>query len=1040
MIDLGIIPLAGEAAILDARGKLRRLALHLGLGETEATRVAAVVSEVARRSRGCAGARLRVGLAARDSRTALALEFLDTGVGPEHGRMRAFFDHLVPGAHGFLGLKHLPGRDFVADTTVIAGLRAMVEHLSRETLLLELQASKAGLEQTVEARTAELRRAVEEVHDSERRYRFLAERPGQLVYDCDLLTGSFRWSGDVAGLTGYSDEEFAGTDYERWAALVHPEDRAATRETYEAAIRAGDTCNSEYRFERKGGSYCFLEDQGVFVRDDDGVPVRMLGLIRDISDRRRAEEELRRTRAAAEEATRAKSEFLANMSHEIRTPMNAVIGMSYLALKTDLNDKQRDYIGKIQSSAKALLGIINDILDVSKIEAGKLEIESAEFRLEDVFASLLDVIAQKAAERDIELIFRIPAEVPQHLIGDPLRLGQILINLGMNAAKFTEHGEIVFECREIERGDGRVHLEFSVTDTGIGMSADQSGKLFEAFTQADTSTTRRYGGTGLGLSISKQLSEMMDGGIRVESELGRGSVFSFDVWLGLGSGQTRPARIMTPDLRGLRTLVVDDHATSLEVIGDALETLSFRVDTATSVRQALTVLEGAAADDPYRLVLMDWRMPQIDGVEGTMLIKKSTTIALIPVVVIMTAFGREEIHERAERAGADGFLLKPVSSSTLVDTLMAAFGSEPDMAGFSVTMPESDRWLHALDGARVLLAEDNEINQQVARELLEQVGVSVTIAANGREAVRVATGAEGTAPFDAILMDLQMPEMDGYQATREIHALESTAATPIIAMTAHALVEERERCLAAGMCDHVSKPIDPDALYQALARAIDPHATPAPTLSTPRKASADIAPIAGADVAAGLGRVAGNRALYLRLLARFVESQRACADEIRQALEGGDPALARRLVHTIKGTAGNLGASALFDAAAAFESVVREDPGAALADPLALFAAALEETFAAIERSGVKGDEEPAATPAGMAVDRDTLARGLAELNTLLAEFDADAVDRFGLIREHLRGAPVPLVRDLARQVEAFSFDEAATTLARIAEAVGIEL
>ncbi|MGD9267501.1 MAG: PAS domain S-box protein, partial [Desulfobacterales bacterium] len=526
-------------------------------------------------------------------------------------------------------------------------------------------------------------------------------------------------------------------------------------------------------------------------------------------------EDLDAEKAKAEAATEAKSDFLANMSHEIRTPMNAVIGMAHLALKTDLSLKQRDYLYKIQSSANALLGIINDILDFSKIEAGKLDIETVDFNLEDVMDNLANLVAVKAREKEaLEVLFDISQEVPRFLVGDPLRLGQVLINLSNNAVKFTDSGEIVVSAEPLKRDEDRVTVKFSVKDTGIGLTKEQAGKLFQSFTQADTSTTRKYGGTGLGLAISKKLVNMMGGDIWVESQYGQGTTFSFTADLGLGKERAKKRFAPSPDLRGRKALVVDDNATSRDILKDMLESFTFEVTVAASGPEGITELESANADKPFELVVIDWKMPGMDGIEASKRIKEHGGLSKIPAIVLVTAYGREEVMQQAEEVGLEGFLLKPVNPSMLFDAIMQAFGEVvPETSRVAQRHEQEVEVLEHIRGANVLLVEDNEINQQVAREILEGAGLNATVANNGQEAVDSVKANN----YDAVLMDVQMPVMDGYTATQEIRNLKSEMRNvPIIAMTAHAMAGDEEKSLQAGMNGHVTKPIDPDQLFSTL--------------------------------------------------------------------------------------------------------------------------------------------------------------------------------------------------------------------------------
>ncbi|MBT3193939.1 MAG: response regulator, partial [Verrucomicrobia bacterium] len=738
----------------------------------------------------------------------------------------------------------------------------------------------------------------------------LALRGGELgFWDVDLRTGVSVYNERWAEILGYALSEVPPTR-EIFEESIYEEDRdrvLQAEEDYCSGRR--DDLDVEYRAVTKQGRIRWVASNGAIVeRDAAGVPLRMVGVVTDITKSKRAEADLiearddaLKARRSADAANEAKGYFLANMSHEIRTPMNAIMGMAYLAEQTELNPKQSNYVRKISTAAKALLHIINDILDFSKIEAGKLNMETIPFNLQDVLDGVGDLVAVRARDKkNLDVLFAVDPDVPLSLMGDPLRLGQVLTNLSGNAVKFTDAGEVVVSVAVDKRQSDSVALRFSVRDTGIGLDKDQIGHLFQAFNQADSSTTRNYGGTGLGLAICRSLVSMMDGAIEVESIPGKGSVFAFTATFGLGPELESLPGVTAAHLEGMQALVIDDNPTSRDILVGMLQSFGLSVNGAETHDEAMALLSVGTGNTPIRLVVMDAQLAGGDGLAVAVEIKESLRDRNPPACILVASPALETWGARAAELGIEGFITTPVNPSALFDAIADALHVETPHA--SAPRSEQDEAAQrAVRGARVLVAEDNEINQEVACEILRNAGVVVTAVSDGEEAVAEVERES----YDAVFMDIQMPVLDGFEATARIRANPHFKDLPIIAMTANAMASDREQALESGMNDHVAKPIDPVALLRTLGRWATPRSVSDVGVSEVDSPGGDAAvqafpQLPGIDHADGLARVGGNQKLYRNLLLKFSASHATVVERLRAALAAGEHATAERLVHTTK--------------------------------------------------------------------------------------------------------------------------------------------
>jgi two-component system, sensor histidine kinase and response regulator len=828
----------------------------------------------------------------------------------------------------------------------------------------EIRQLNESLERRVEERTAELQEAMAELRASQERYALVVEGSNDGIFDWNIRTGELFWNDRLYEMVGLSRSDF-GPTFEGFLDFVHPEDHEKLMDALTAHLERGVEFDMEFRYRHSDGEYRVCASRGKAQRDADGAPIRMAGITTDITERKKAEDEIRRlneslerrveertaeladavaglemARNDAEAANRAKSTFLANMSHEIRTPMNGVIGMTGLLLDTDLSEEQREYAETVRVSGENLLAIINDILDFSKIEAGRLELEVIDFDVRNTIEEALELFVEQAHSKNLELANLIESDVPRTLKGDPGRLTQVLTNLIGNAVKFTEEGEVVLRVSLEEESEDEVIVRFCVSDTGIGMTEEQRSRLFQSFTQADASTTRRYGGTGLGLAISKQLVEMMRGEIAVESESGVGSTFWFEVTF--AKGQLQPAPATLPDLRDIRVLVVDDNETNRKIVHEQVLCWGMTNGMAADGENALAMLRSAAErGEPYDLVIADLKMPQMDGMELAHRIKSEPSITSTRLI-LLTSVGLRGEAEQARKVGFSAYLTKPVRQSKLFDAIATMMSLHEG----KVSSPEPEAPIvtrHSLEEARahareqlwrahVLVAEDNAVNQKVAVRMLERLGYRADVAANGLEAL----DALSRIPYTAVLMDVQMPEMDGYAATVEIRRREGDARhTPIIAMTANALEGDREKAIEAGMDDYIVKPVNSKELAATLKRWLsqpDEARTASEEASIDSGAPPAEEPVIDRSLLENLRELQGDGApdILNELIELFLSDVPLQLADLREAAEAGESNSVERIAHKLKGSAAHMGALRMRALLAELEEIGRsEELGAA---------------------------------------------------------------------------------------------------------------
>ncbi len=839
-------------------------------------------------------------------------------------------------------------------------------------------------------------------------------------------------------VTGYSREEATGKNPRLLKSGLQSEDFYG--ELWKT-ITGGKSWTGRFCNKRKNGDLYWESAQISPVTDSNGKITHFIAVKEDISDSLATQLALEKAKIAAEAASVAKGQFLANMSHEIRTPMNAVIGYTHLARKSGNHEKVREYLEKILDAGNNVLDLINQILDFSKIEAGKLNLETTVFILDKVMSDLANVVSGIVSGKDIYFFFHIPPDVPDNLVGDPTRLGQILTNLVSNAFKFTERGEIEVRVTLLERVSTQVKIEFSVRDTGIGLTPEQQQRIFQDFSQADGSTTRKYGGTGLGLSISRKLVTAMGGNLEAESEPGRGSRFFFSLWFGTEGQKEAP---LTEVLRGRRFMIADSRILPWRGLMAHLELASAEVKIAAGGRELLEHLHRCDAGEPCDLVFIYARLHDCSGIELARKIKSDSSLLNKPALVLVAH--RDEFSllcadKDARDTIADDIIMAPITPSDMMNTIVGIFA--PVLRQQSLKHIEEHDWKNQLKGIRVLMAEDNLINQEIAMELLSQAGCEVVVAGDGCQAVEEIMAAEK--PLDVVLMDVQMPHMDGLDATRLIRADGRFDNLPIIAMTAHAMNDARERCLKAGMNAHVVKPINPEDLFQTIKRFCRPDrlyslVSIAPCEAIP--AVDALPPIPGLDIDSGMRRVMGNAQLYIKLLRRFIEEQANVAARIAGILDSGDRVRAAQLVHSVKGVAGNLGANEIFAQAQLLERCIRETkPADQINSELVRFSELLSGLIDAL-KSHLPADplfRSPQNNPD--APELVSLAADLPEFIALLKESRLELIDSFKKIQEKLKTCSQDNEYDLIEMaVRTGEFEQALPPLRLIAKRLQIKI
>lgn len=986
----------------------------------------------------------------RDSAAAIAGKYYGWTIPQNYQSVRECLKELRIGPYKDLGKITITDILKIYGYWIALGIILMLIMAASIIMILKLNRKIKTSHIALELELNERKKAEKIQRESELKFRALYDHTFQLMAlvapDGIMLSANE----PAVAATGIKEADVIGKLF--WEARWFSHSEELKERIHDSVIKAaaGQFVRFETQILLKGSELQYMDFSIKPVKDDSGKVIMLIPEARDISNRKLMEEELKNARDRAEVATQSKDSFLANMSHEIRTPMNGIIVASDLMLKEEISDKAKNYLKIIHTSAYSLLGIINDILDVAKIEAGKFELEIRLFRIVEVLDKVIDIFISRASEQLIELLVDIDPATPRAIIGDELRLHQILLNLVSNSIKFTKKGGIILigvkELENILIQSDQVKLQFIVKDTGIGIAPEKMEKVFEPFSQADASTTRNYGGTGLGLCICKQLVEMMSGEIQVESEVGKGSTFSFTAIFQRHTEKKDQDFMLPPDIQGLNVLVVDDCADSRNIMKKMLESFGFNVESTSSAEISLKRLkENEMRANPIELVMMDWLMPELDGIEASSIIR--TDLKLNIPIIMMTAFGNETQMRYAEKVGINGFLMKPIYQSTLFDAIMDAFGKK-SIYKLKLKKPITTKasiYKKRLKGFKILVAEDNLTNQEIALAILEGAGLMVKIVSNGKEAI----DALREFHFDAMLMDIQMPVMNGFEATREIRKDDKFKSFPIIAMTAHAMKGDEDKCLEAGMDGYISKPINQDRLFQVLWRelknkkkisiaekekfALSRMETKLYNSEAGKnilKTGAGILPptLPGINIKKALDSLKLEDTVFRQILLGFSRNNHDTIKTIKDAFKKNEQDTILRLAHNIKGSAGNIGAMSLFNAAKKLEDASRaEKPENIILELIDNLETDLNQVLESLKIL----DENPEPVPSKkIDVDPEQLKPILIKLKDALRAADPEKInEQIIIIKKQL---DTPGIYELEKHINNYDYDEALKILDKI--------